>query len=117
VALRCLLVDDHEAFLTSAARLLQSQGLEVVGIASSGNEAVGLAVEFEPDVALVDVQLGAESGVEVARKLIREASGVRVILISTYAEEDLADLLKESRAVGFLAKSALNAEAVSALLG
>jgi DNA-binding NarL/FixJ family response regulator len=111
-----LLVDDSEDFLTSASRLLEAQGMEVVGRASSGTEAVGLAEELHPDVALVDVQLGEEDGIEVARRLIARTPWTRVVLISTHSQDDLAELIADSPAIGFLPKPALDAAAITALL-
>jgi two-component system, NarL family, nitrate/nitrite response regulator NarL len=117
VALRCLIVDDSEAFLASASRLLSAQGLEIVGRASSGTEAVRLAQELELDVALVDVQLGDEDGLEVARRLAVTATSTRVILISSHSKEELAEVIAETPAAGFLPKSALGADAIVKLLG
>ena len=117
MALRCLIVDDNEEFLASASRLLASQGMEIVGRASSGTDAVRLATTLTPDVALVDVQLGDEDGTKVARRLAIDEGTTRVILISTHSEDDLAELIADSPAVGFLPKPALSAAAVAALLG
>jgi two-component system nitrate/nitrite response regulator NarL len=117
VALRCLIVDDSEAFLASASRLLSAQGLEVVGRAWSGAEAVRLVQELEPDVALVDVQLGGEDGVEVARRLAATAPSTRLIMISSHTQDELAELIADSPAAGFLPKSALGADAIGKLLG
>jgi two-component system nitrate/nitrite response regulator NarL len=117
VALRCLIVDDNETFLGSASRLLESQGLQVVGRASSSDEAVRLAQTLKPDVALVDVQLGDEDGLEVTRQLNAGARSTPVVLISTHAPDELAELIAESLAVGFLPKTALSAAAIAGLLG
>ena len=115
--MRCLIVDDNETFLGSASRLLESQGLEVVGRASSGDEALRLAQTLKPDVALVDVQLGEEDGLEVTRQLNAAARSTPVVLISTHSQEDeLAELITDSRAVGFLPKTALSAAAIADLL-
>jgi DNA-binding NarL/FixJ family response regulator len=116
VALRCLLVDDNEAFLASASRLLEAQGLEVVGRATSGDEAMRLAETLLPDVVLVDVQLGEEDGLELARQLGSRFSSLPVVLISTHTRDDLADLIAETPAVGFLPKTGLTADAITALL-
>jgi DNA-binding NarL/FixJ family response regulator len=115
--LRCLIVDDSETFLASATRLLSAQGLEVVGRAASGAEALRLARELEPDVALVDVQLGSEDGLELTRQLCTNAHATRVILISSHSTDELGELVDDSPAVGFLPKPALGAEAIAALLG
>ena len=116
VALRCLIVDDNEAFLASASRLLSAQGLEVVGSALSGEEALRLAEQLQPDVALVDVQLGSEDGLEVTRRLAATAHPTRVILISSHSKDELGELIADSPAVGFLPKPALGADAVAELL-
>jgi two-component system, NarL family, nitrate/nitrite response regulator NarL len=115
--LRCLIVDDNEEFLASASRLLTSQGLEIVGRASSGAEAVRLVETLEPDVVLVDVQLGNEDGLEVTRRLAGNDRATHVILISTHSADDLAELIADSPAVGFLPKAALGARAITELLG
>jgi two-component system, NarL family, nitrate/nitrite response regulator NarL len=117
VALRCLIVDDNADFLASASRLLEAQGLEIVGRASSRDEALRLAEALHPDVALVDVELGEEDGLEVMRQLSATASPTHIILISTHAQDELAELIEESAAVGFLPKTALSARAISELIG
>ena len=117
VALRCLLVDDSEAFLASASSLLSAQGLEIVGVARSGAEAVGLAESLQPEVALVDVRLGPEDGLEVTRRLAASAPSTRVILISSHSQGELRELVADSAATGFLPKSALGADAIASVLG
>jgi DNA-binding NarL/FixJ family response regulator len=112
VALRLLIVDDNEEFLSSAARLLESEGIDVVGKASSGAEAVRLAKTLDPEVVLLDVLLGNEDGFDVARDIAVAAPSARVVLISTHTEEDLAEGLAESTATAFLAKRAVNAAAI-----
>jgi two-component system nitrate/nitrite response regulator NarL len=116
VRLRCLIVDDSSDFIESASRLLEAQGVEIVGTASSGADAVVMAETTHPDVALVDVQLGKESGLEVARVLGECAPSTHVILISTHAREDLIESLQDGPAVGFLPKTALSAAAIAACL-
>jgi DNA-binding NarL/FixJ family response regulator len=118
VALRCLIVDDNADFLVAARQLLNRQGLSVVGLASTGSEALRRADELRPDVALVDIDLGAESGFDVARALVETAplEPLPVVFISTYAEQDFADLIAASPAVGFVSKSDLSGNAVAAVL-
>jgi DNA-binding NarL/FixJ family response regulator len=116
--LRCLIVDDHPRFLEAARGLLERQGVAVVGMASTGAEALQLVAEMAPDVVLLDIDLGGESGFEVARQLVAQAGrcAPRVILVSTHAEEDYADLIAASPAIGFVAKTALSADAIRDLL-
>ena len=115
--MRYLIVDDYSPFLDAASGLLEKQGAGVVGVARSGAEALRRAEELRPEVILVDINLGAESGFEVAEQLHRDGLSAPVILISTHAEQDFADLIAASPAVGFLCKSALSPGAVRDLLG
>ena len=114
--LRSLIVDDSEPFLASARRLLESQGLEIVGTATSGAEALTLVAEFSPDLALVDVELGEEDGVALTGELLSRSPTTRVVLISTYGHDEMQDLISTSSAVGFLPKSRLSGDAVRRLL-
>jgi DNA-binding NarL/FixJ family response regulator len=115
MTLRSIIVDDNAQFLGAARDLLERQGVDVVGVASSGAEAVRLAGDLRPDVTLVDIDLGTESGFDVARDLV-ETVGARVILISTYAERDFTDLIAASPALGFVSKSDLSASAIQEAL-
>jgi two-component system, NarL family, nitrate/nitrite response regulator NarL len=117
VSLRSLLVDDNGHFRVAARDLLQREGIEVVGVAATGKEALELAEELRPDVALVDIDLGEESGFDVARRLVEATGKESVVLISTYAEGDFADLIAASPAVGFLSKSDLSARSIYGILG
>jgi two-component system, NarL family, nitrate/nitrite response regulator NarL len=117
VALRCLIVDDNEAFLTSASRLLESQGVHVVGLASSSDEALLLVKALDPEVVLVDVQLGDEDGLELTRRLMAREASMRVVLISSHSEDVLGELIYDGPALGFLPKTALSADAIADLLG
>ena len=118
MTLRCLIVDDSRRFLDAARGLLERQGVTVVGVASTSAEALRLARELRPDLTLLDIDLGGESGFELARRLRQEAdlAPPKMILISTHAEQDYADLVAASPAVGFLSKSALSAGAIRDLL-
>jgi DNA-binding NarL/FixJ family response regulator len=117
VSVRCLIVDDNARFCESTRGLLEDEGIVVVGVASTGAEAIRIAEELEPDVALVDIDLGDESGFDVARSLA--AAGrrpPRVILISTHDEREVAELVDASPAIGFVAKIDLGGDAIRALL-
>jgi CheY-like chemotaxis protein len=111
----CLLVDDNPDYLASARELLSGQGLAVLGTACTGAEALRLAAELAPDVVVLDVQLGDESGLDVARALAA-AGGPPVVLISTHAEDDLHELVVDSPVVGFVPKRRLGASAIVELL-
>jgi DNA-binding response OmpR family regulator len=116
VGVRCLIVDDNARFLVAARGLLERQGMTVAGVATTGMEALFLAEELHPDVTLVDIDLGPESGFDLARELARTAAATPVILISTHTEEDFAGLIETSPAIGFLPKTRLSAGAVRDLV-
>jgi DNA-binding NarL/FixJ family response regulator len=115
--LRCLLVDDNDAFLETARVLLEREGLTVAGVASTIAGALRQACALRPDVILADIGLGNESGFTLARLLARNHQGADVILISAGAEADYAELIAQSPAAGFLAKSELSAWGISQILG
>ena len=99
--------------------LLQREGVTVLGAASNSAEALRLAGALRPDVILVDIGLGEESGFDLARLLAQDgqAGGAEVILISALAGADYAELIAESPAAGFLVKSDLSAQAIDLILG
>jgi CheY-like chemotaxis protein len=117
--LRCLLVDDNEGFLKAASLLLEREGVTVVGVASRIAEALQQAGALRPDVILVDIGLGDESGFDLARLPVQDdrGDGAEVILISTAAEADYRELIDESPAAGFLPKSELSARDITRILG
>jgi len=116
VPLRCLIVDDKPAFLEAAAALLRREGLTVVGVASTSDDAVRKARELLPDVVLVDIFLDGESGFDLARRLTENSTGLAIVLISTHEEADFADLIAETPAAGFVPKSELSAQAIRKLV-
>jgi len=115
---RCLIVDDSAVFVDAARGLLERQGIAVVGAASSGAEAIRRFEELRPDVTLVDIDLGGESGFDVVNQLHRAAAPapLPLILISTHAMQDFSDMVATSPAVGFVSKSALSAEIIQDLV-
>ncbi len=116
--MRCLIVDDSADFRDAASAMLERAGISVVGKASNSAEALRCYEDLHPDVALVDVDLGSENGFELAEQLDRAgaASNLAVILVSTYAESDLAEMIDTSPAVGFLQKFSLSPDAIRNLL-
>ena len=116
--LRCLLVDDNDAFLETARDLLEREDMQVVGMASNIAGALRQVRALRPDIILVDIGLGEESGFDLARLLAVDGDGsAPVILISMSAEADYADLIAESPAAGFLPKPALSARGIGQILG
>jgi DNA-binding NarL/FixJ family response regulator len=119
VQLRCLIVDDNASFREEMGGLLAEQGLDVVGGAGSVADAHRQIAELRPDVALIDIHLGAESGLELVRQLRGEpadAAAPQLILISTHDGTEYSDLIAASSAIGFLAKMDLSAATIRRML-
>ena len=115
--LRCVIVDDNAAFIYTASRSLDREGIAVVGVASDIAEAVRVVASLKPDVTIVDVYLGAESGFDLAEQLAGGSDASPVILTSTHSEQDLADMITTSSALGFVSKVALSPDAIRDILG
>lgn len=115
---RCLIVDDNRDFLRAASNVLERDGITVVGVASTGALARHACRELRPDVVLLDIQLGEETGFEVARQLTGNSGPdePRVILISAHSMDDFSEMIADTQALSFLPKSALSATAVLGIL-
>jgi CheY-like chemotaxis protein len=115
--LTCLIVDDSPEFVEAAMQLLAEDGVSVVAVATGSDEAVAEALALRPDVALVDIDLGAESGIDAARRLAGlPDGGPPVVLISAESGSELAELVDASGALGFVSKTDLSGDAIRKLL-
>jgi CheY-like chemotaxis protein len=111
---RCLIVDDNRQFLCAARALLERDGIAVVAVATDSAQALRLIADILPDVALIDINLGDENGVDLINTITGSglADDMLVIGISTYAEEDLMDLDLAMPGAAFLAKNYLCGKAI-----
>src|SRR4051794_13671257 len=116
--LRCVIIDDNPSLLEAASALLEREGIAVVGVASTPDEAVRMVDELRPDLTLVDIDLGEWSGFDLVRRLVNGAPQGHAgsILISTHSAADFPALTAASPALGFVHKSALSAEAIYAIV-
>lgn len=116
----CMIIDDNVGFLHAIRSMLERDGAPVVGVASNGSDAVERVVSCRPDVVLIDVRLGSESGFDVAHRVEELAvmtPGWRpaIILFSTHAEEELADRIAANPSFGFLDKTTVSVAQIRAL--
>jgi DNA-binding NarL/FixJ family response regulator len=115
--LTCLIVDDSPPFFEAARQLLADDGITVVGFAATSDHAVSETLALRPDVALVDIELGAESGFDVAQRLVGlPDGGPPVVLISAESGSELSELVDASGALGFVSKTDLSGDAIRKLL-
>ncbi|MGY4770724.1 response regulator [Kribbella sp. CWNU-51] len=118
---RVLLADDEALVRDGLQMLLDNEpGIEVVGSASDGAEAIDLAARLQPDVVLLDVRMPVLDGVEATRAMVADSFSpgnqtVRVLILSSYHDDDAVYGALRSGASGFLLKSAVRRDLVSAL--
>jgi CheY-like chemotaxis protein len=115
--LRALLVDDNDHFIQTVHDHLERDGINVVGVATTSANALRQTRDFNPDLVLIDIMLGTEFGFDLAHTL-RQAvpEPPRIIMMSTYAATDFAEMIDASPAIGFLPKTSLSGSTVRALV-
>jgi two-component system, NarL family, nitrate/nitrite response regulator NarL len=120
MTLRCLIVDDSAVFLRTARALLEIGDIAVT-VAGTSDEARRRIDEVDPDVVLIDIDLGDENGFDLVAQLAgrtrRGGGALKTILISSHSREDFADMIADSSAEGFLPKSAMSAAAIRLIIG
>lgn len=112
-----LIVDDHLGFRTSARRVLEDAGYDVVGEAPDGASALAAAKKLRPGIVLLDIHLPDVDGFEVALRLTSGLESPAVVLTSSHDPSDFADMITRCGARGFLAKAELSGPALAELVG
>jgi DNA-binding NarL/FixJ family response regulator len=111
-----LIVDDHSSFRSSARRLLEAEGFEVVGEAADGHAAIAAAQQLQPDLVLLDVQLPDLNGFEVAERLAALGLPLAVILTSSRNPAEYGQLDTTAAVRGFVPKADLSGAVLTGLL-
>jgi two-component system response regulator DevR len=102
---RILIADDHSVVRAGLRALLERQGrFRVIAEAGTGEEAVAKAQEFRPDVAVLDVRMPGVSGIEACRQIVETVEGCRVIMLTSYAEDELLFAAIQAGASGYVLK-------------
>ena len=110
---RVVLADDDDEFrLWLRSRLDGSADFEVVGEASSGRDAIGLASRLNPDLVIADVYMDEVDGLDVARHIRRELPDVKAVLVSAHAQRVYERLVTEEGALAFIPKEHLSVDAL-----
>ena len=114
--IRVLVVDDHDLVRTGISRMLADiSGLQVIGQADSGEDAIRKARELKPDVVLMDVKMPGIGGLEATRKLLRSYPDIKVIAVTICEEDPFPTRLLQAGAAGYLTKGAALEEMVQAI--
>jgi DNA-binding NarL/FixJ family response regulator len=109
-------VDDHDLVRMGITRMLADiDGLEVIGQADSGEEALRLVRELRPDVVLMDVKMPGIGGLEATRKLIRSYPDLKVVAVTACEEDPFPTRLLQAGAAGYMTKGAALEEMVQAI--
>jgi DNA-binding NarL/FixJ family response regulator len=113
--LRVVIADDHPAYRRGLAHMLREHGIDVVAEAPNGETAIASVEETEPDVVVMDLSMPGLSGLEATRRLIDEAPGTRVLVLSVSAQgDDVAEAL-EGGAHGYVLKDGPVEEVVAGI--
>lgn len=114
---RVFVVDDQPSFRRAARAVITAAGYDFGGEADSASTAMtALSSDPPPDLVLVDVNLGADSGIELTRTLVATNPALRIVLVSTMAAIDLPSDATAVGAVGFVEKSRLDPALLHTLL-
>ena len=113
---RVMLVDDHKMFRDGLRLLINAEpGMEVVGEAVDGTEAVEMARRLSPDVVVMDISMPGMNGIEAMRRLILENAGIRVIMLSMYSSGPLVQSVMAAGASGYVLKGSDFSELAAAI--
>lgn len=114
--IKVLLVDDHDLVRLGVKRLLQdAKGIQVVGEASTGEEAIKLTKELLPDVVIMDLQMPGIGGLEATRKMLRHNPMVRVLALTVCDDEPYPSRLLQAGAAGYITKGSNADEMLKAI--
>jgi DNA-binding NarL/FixJ family response regulator len=111
-----LLADDHAVVRQGLRMLLQTEsGIDIVGEAETGTEAIDLADELKPAVVLMDVAMPTMNGAEASRQIRRVSPGTRILVLSSYSDDRIVDQLLEAGVNGYLVKGAAASDLIKAI--
>lgn len=114
--LRVLLVDDHEVVRLGIKALLnQSKNFEIVGEASNAKESIELTAEILPDIVLMDIRLPGMSGIEACEEITQNFKSVKVVMLTSYAEDDMLFAAIRAGASGYLLKQIRSEDLIRSL--
>ncbi len=114
--IKVMLVDDHELVRTGVRRLLEDKsGLDIVGEACNGEEAITLVMELKPDIVLMDLNMPGIGGLETTKKLKQLAPNVRIIIVTMVEDTLFPQRLLKAGASGYLTKGSRSEEIICAI--
>jgi two-component system invasion response regulator UvrY len=117
MSVRVLIVDDHRLFAEALQAILSAdERIDVVGLGTSGEEAVRLTDELEPDVVLMDISMPGAGGVVATRRILTEHRDVQVLIVTGSNAHQDVDAARSAGAAGYVTKDRIAAELIRAIL-
>jgi DNA-binding NarL/FixJ family response regulator len=114
--IRVMIADDHRALIGSLRALLERHGCEVVGEATTGEEALALAAQVRPQVIVMDLEMPGTGGLAAAHRMKKVAPAAKVLILSAYDDEsDVLEALNEAGVAGYLVKTDAPDELITAV--
>jgi DNA-binding NarL/FixJ family response regulator len=110
-----LLVDDHSLVRRGFRRILEDDGMKVVGEASNGLEAIRLANELKPKVVVMDLSMPQLDGVQATKEIVKDLPGTQVLILSMHSDDNYVRNALDAGAKGYLLKSAIDVDLVGAI--
>jgi DNA-binding NarL/FixJ family response regulator len=111
-----ILVDDHEVVRQGLRALLESQvDMQVVGEAQNGHQAISLALEKHPDVVVMDISMPGLNGLEATREIVKSVPDAKVLVLTSYDDDDCVVQMSQAGAVGYLTKRSAADELTEAI--
>ena len=117
MTVRVVLVDDHPIVRSGLATLFNGSGIEIVGEASSGSQAVEATLKHEPDVVLLDIRMPETDGIEALQQIRKAAPDTRIVILSTYDNPTYVARAVALGACDYVLKGSPREKLVSAILG
>src|SRR5262245_40750999 len=114
--IKVLLVDDHTVVRQGLRALLLSEStMDIVGEASTGREAIQMARKLSPDVIVMDIAMPLLNGLEATRQIVRSDPNAKILVLSSYSDDDYVQKLTEAGAAGYLIKQTAANDLVHAI--
>jgi DNA-binding NarL/FixJ family response regulator len=115
-AISVLLVDDHSLVRRGFRRILEDEeGMQIIGEASNGVEAIRMAYELKPKVVVMDLSMPELDGVQATKEIVKNLPGTEVLILSMHAEDNYVRNALDAGAKGYLLKSAIDVDLVGAI--
>jgi len=110
-----LLVDDHGLVRRGFRRILEDDGVQVLGEASNGLEAIRMAQELKPKVVVMDLSMPELDGVQATKEIVKNIPGTQVLILSMHSDDNYVRNALDAGARGYLLKSAIDVDLVGAI--